>query len=627
MKTTLWVACCATLLVPNAASDAASPAANVPVAEHQANIVQGKRLFEHQWTSGNPRLGSDGLGPLFNASSCVGCHHQGGAGGGGDARFNAKTIGIEKMRIDGGRVTPDVLATMITSLHPGFRLSDGTIINTCAISHFGGTSAYDSSRTKLIEMLPAKFADEGGLKNAAEVRLANAYPIQIQNQIGEYTITAQARLYQRNTTALFGAGLLDQVPDRVLKQQVSIQSKHPEISGRPSTLRDGRYGKFGWRANLASLAEFTDQACANEVGLKTKRRPQPTDPTDPNYRNPSVDISDEQVLAMRDYLAALPVPTRRIPEDADDRQVVLQGEQLFASVGCAVCHVPDLGPAKGAYTDLLLHEMGSGLMDLNHAEPYIRKATIETSPRLSETRRISGQGTGLETSMGAYYGPSTEIQSETLEQAMSVDFTPAASGAGNGRGTRGYSPYQRSSRSRPGTPVSSRNLAGGLSFEAPDYPSQMVLLAPRSTDKIHETSETKNLERINIGGVASRESNMRISRDLLGEFEDTTTTSVWLDKYLRLRFEPTRFNEEWRTPPLWGVADSAPYMHDGRAETLLEAITLHGGESAATRDRFLSLPKPGRDAIIAFLETLVAPAPQPLTATTIEHSSSDTQTR
>ena len=36
---------------------------------------------------------------------------------------------------------------------------------------------------------------------------------------------------------------------------------------------------------------------------------------------------------------------------------------------------------------------------------------------------------------------------------------------------------------------------------------------------------------------------------------------------------------EWRTPPLWGVADSAPYLHDGRAATLAEAIKLHAGQS------------------------------------------------
>ena len=41
---------------------------------------------------------------------------------------------------------------------------------------------------------------------------------------------------------------------------------------------------------------------------------------------------------------------------------------------------------------------------------------------------------------------------------------------------------------------------------------------------------------------------------------------------------------EWRTPPLWGVANSGPYLHDGRAETLDEAIRLHGGEAAATSE-------------------------------------------
>jgi CxxC motif-containing protein (DUF1111 family) len=34
---------------------------------------------------------------------------------------------------------------------------------------------------------------------------------------------------------------------------------------------------------------------------------------------------------------------------------------------------------------------------------------------------------------------------------------------------------------------------------------------------------------------------------------------------------------EWRTAPLWGVADSGPYLHDGRANSLAEAIELHGG--------------------------------------------------
>jgi hypothetical protein len=39
--------------------------------------------------------------------------------------------------------------------------------------------------------------------------------------------------------------------------------------------------------------------------------------------------------------------------------------------------------------------------------------------------------------------------------------------------------------------------------------------------------------------------------------------------------------QEWRTPPLWGLRDSAPYLHDGRAATIGQAIAQHGGQGAA----------------------------------------------
>jgi CxxC motif-containing protein (DUF1111 family) len=64
---------------------------------------------------------------------------------------------------------------------------------------------------------------------------------------------------------------------------------------------------------------------------------------------------------------------------------------------------------------------------------------------------------------------------------------------------------------------------------------------------------------------------------------------------------------EWRTPPLWGVASSAPYMHDGRAATLQAAIKLHGGQGQRARDRFEALNAADQARLIAFLETLQAP--------------------
>jgi CxxC motif-containing protein (DUF1111 family) len=70
----------------------------------------------------------------------------------------------------------------------------------------------------------------------------------------------------------------------------------------------------------------------------------------------------------------------------------------------------------------------------------------------------------------------------------------------------------------------------------------------------------------------------------------------------------TNVHQEWRTPPLWGAADSAPYLHDGRAATLAAAIALHGGEAGASASAFRSLPAADRTALVAFLQSLTAPA-------------------
>lgn len=67
---------------------------------------------------------------------------------------------------------------------------------------------------------------------------------------------------------------------------------------------------------------------------------------------------------------------------------------------------------------------------------------------------------------------------------------------------------------------------------------------------------------------------------------------------------PPHTGSEFRTQPLWGVSHFAPYLHDGRAGTLDEAISLHEGEAEAIRDAYLALPQSDRDDLIAFLEHL-----------------------
>jgi len=61
---------------------------------------------------------------------------------------------------------------------------------------------------------------------------------------------------------------------------------------------------------------------------------------------------------------------------------------------------------------------------------------------------------------------------------------------------------------------------------------------------------------------------------------------------------------EFRTQPLWGLAAEGPYLHDGRAETIADAILAHGGEAEASRDTYAGFSSTGQTDVIAFLESL-----------------------
>jgi hypothetical protein len=66
--------------------------------------------------------------------------------------------------------------------------------------------------------------------------------------------------------------------------------------------------------------------------------------------------------------------------------------------------------------------------------------------------------------------------------------------------------------------------------------------------------------------------------------------------------------QEWKTPPLWGFRDSGPYLHDGRAQNLEEAVAMHGGQGAAAAHQYFSLTPRERLEVEAFLKSLVAPS-------------------
>jgi CxxC motif-containing protein (DUF1111 family) len=68
--------------------------------------------------------------------------------------------------------------------------------------------------------------------------------------------------------------------------------------------------------------------------------------------------------------------------------------------------------------------------------------------------------------------------------------------------------------------------------------------------------------------------------------------------------QETATGRDFRTAPLWGIAQSAPYLHDGRAVTIDEAIKAHDGEGKVSKERYLKLNKTQQKLLPDFVLSL-----------------------
>lgn len=157
----------------------------------------------------------------------------------------------------------------------------------------------------------------------------------------------------RQTPALFGLGLLEAVPEEVLWAAADPDDADGDgVSGEVSIVDGGRVGRLGWKAQVPTLAEFVRDATATELGLTL-----PWSPTETYGRTfdddqvPDAELEQHVGDDLAYFLRTLGPP----PAPPDD-----EGADVFAALGCAACHTPELpgdsGPVR-AYTDLLLHEI------------------------------------------------------------------------------------------------------------------------------------------------------------------------------------------------------------------------------------------------------------------------------
>ena len=164
----------------------------------------------------------------------------------------------------------------------------------------------------------------------------------------------------RQTPALFGIGLIDRILESAIVEQQDLTDADGDgVYGRAHFLPDGRLGRFGWKADVPSLAEFTRDALSAELGLTVPARDGLTfgaladrDGTE------DPEVGDELLSRIEFFMASLgPPPRARTEVAAED-----EGDRLFSELGCDRCHTRELPTRDGLwvplFSDLLLHEVG-----------------------------------------------------------------------------------------------------------------------------------------------------------------------------------------------------------------------------------------------------------------------------
>lgn len=295
--------------------------ADVPVqgldSSELVDFQEGDALF------GTPLRDADGLGPVYIRTSCAACHTGGARGPGFVTKFGAVDANGEPLAqspllawghterpfVAGPGKTP-LLAPNDTSIRTSLRFGP-------AVFGLGYVEAVRDDEILRIESEQA--ASAGPVKGVAN-RVSYG---------SEDNADARFHVYKKGDAAI---------------------------------------GRFGFKARIATLDDFTADALQGDMGITSPLRPNelpnPDGLTDDN--KPGVDFSMRSVRLRANYMRMIAIP-RRV-QDA-------RGASLFASTGCAMCHVPSMGVrsdypyesirAAGApiYSDLLLHDMGEGLSD------------------------------------------------------------------------------------------------------------------------------------------------------------------------------------------------------------------------------------------------------------------------
>ncbi len=330
----LFLACVAALAV------AAAHAGGLQARDLDAAL--GRALFKRQWVPAPSSTdASDGLGPLFNARSCEACHR-----GGGASRMTLSPSGERELM---GAVVR--LGSREGSADPLY----GVQLQTQAVP---------------------------GLEPEGRAAFFKKPPFQLPGP----PLADGVHAGVRQAPPLHGRAILDDIPDdEILKRHDPDDQNGDGISGRAHRV-DGLIGRFDWKAGRATLEGQIARAFRLDLGMSSPFEPLPYGDCTPlqtacraaphgeSTVGDGHEVSSRILMLIGSYLRTLHAPSP--PPDPE-------GERIFASTGCALCHVPEMKDATGTprrvYSDLLLHDMGSALDD-GVGEPGVASSEWRTAP-------------------------------------------------------------------------------------------------------------------------------------------------------------------------------------------------------------------------------------------------------
>lgn len=535
------------------AEEKAQPAAK-PQAE-AAQEISGSELFAREWLPNDPRShGGDGLGPVFNDSSCIACHNQAGAGGGGP---RSKNVDIVSAFMNGGAQFRAPQRSLMTE---AFRTVLGLPSGQAPVDPEKQKERFAKRREQLVA--EAKKLHPG-------FTTARSVVVHLFGTEDDYTNWRSRMLGNQHFAGRFGVSAPMMMQDMAVATEVAHTHEDHEHAGdavavaapprratREELRRASQHIQRLRQAVQQNVPASFPRHHGNFVLTTTERNA--TALFGAGLLN---SISDEaiQAAAKKTYKDYPGVSGRvcKLPGDKIGRfgwKSQKSNLRDFAMTACAVelgLHVPE-HPQAGLPSDPSYAPKG---FDMNKAEcdalvDYLSNlpAPGQVKARSDAEAKYIAEGKALFASVGCAVchtetmGEVTGVYSDMLLHDMGQDLAD----------TGDYGVF---------VPDSPGGEAEGV------VPDLAELMKPQKQQQFIAVNARKE--------------------DLSKTLGATRT--------------------EWRTPALWGIRDSAPYLHDGRADNIQEAIAFHGGEGTKSARQFFALSSKDRMKVVAFLKTLTAP--------------------